>query len=263
MSIVSPKEISRVRQIERIIKSKFNKSDIPDGQDVVRKRLLHYLEQIETATPQDDFASIYQTTIHERFESMDKDELIRRLLWLQLKETIDTYHNAGDLNASHDDRRSNRDSGYVRLFMNVGQKDGINNAQQLVQFVTEATDVEQNIIQRVTVRDLSSFFNVPKEAADFIMTAMAQQKLKGRKVRIEEAEQSRGGGSGSRGGGGYGGRDNRGGSRGGYGGRDRNSGGRDNRGGYGGRDRGSRNSSQSSDNKRYSRKISNRNNNDR
>ncbi|MEZ5016790.1 MAG: DEAD/DEAH box helicase [Flavipsychrobacter sp.] len=191
MSITSPKEISRIRQIERMIKTKFNKSDIPDGAEVVRKRLFYCLEQIEAAEPKDDFASIYQSSIHERFEDMDKDELIRRLLWMQLKETIDAYHNAQDLNASAGKERSGgRERGdSVRLFMNMGEKDGIKSPQDLLQFVTEASDVESNIIQRITIRELSSFFNVPSDAADFIMAALSQKKHKGRKVRIEEAEQ--------------------------------------------------------------------------
>ncbi|XZF16024.1 DEAD/DEAH box helicase [Chitinophagaceae bacterium MMS25-I14] len=201
MSIVSPKEISNIRQIERLVKLRFHRSDIPDGAEVVRKRLFFYLEQIATAEPQNDFAAVYQQTIHERFEEMDKDELIRRLIWLQLKETIDAYHDAEDLNAGYEKgNKEARSSGqYVRLFINLGAKDGLNN-EKLVQFITESTDMEANTIDRVTVRDLSSFFNVPSSAAEFIQQVLPTKKYKGRKVRIEEAEQRSGGGGGSRGG---------------------------------------------------------------
>jgi ATP-dependent RNA helicase DeaD len=77
------------------------------------------------------------------------------------------------------------------LFINIGEKDGIN-PQRLVQFITESTDVEPNVIERVTVKDLSSFFNVPADAADYIKEHLSQKKYKNRKVRLEEAEQSRG-----------------------------------------------------------------------
>lgn len=237
MSIVSPKEISGIRNIERLVKQKFNRSDIPDGAEVVRKRLFFHLESIETAEPITDFAEVYLNSIHERFADMDKDELIRRLIWLQLKETIDAYHDAKDLNAGYDDKGSrgagggNRDS--VRLFMNMGEKDGINSPQKLLEFVTGATDIESNLIQRITVRELSSFFNVPGSAVEFVMTALSQKKHNGRKVRVEEADQSgkSGGGGFRERGGGNGGfrersggfnRDNRGGEKGGRsGGRER------------------------------------------
>ncbi|MFN4247103.1 MAG: DEAD/DEAH box helicase [Flavipsychrobacter sp.] len=190
MSIVSPKEISNIRQVERISKTRFHKSDIPDGAEIVRKKLFYYLEQIETAKPEADFAKIYQSTIHEKFEDMDKDELIRRLVWLQLKETIETYNEAEDLNAGYEQKersRGNRSS--VRLFINIGIKDGVSGPEKLLQFITDSTDIEANVIDRITVRDLSSFFNVSGTAAEFIVQTLSAKKYKGRKIRIEEAEQ--------------------------------------------------------------------------
>lgn len=198
MSIVSPKQISNIRQIEKLVKQRFHKSDIPDGAEVVRKRLFYYLEQIANAQPQADFGKLYHDMMHEQFAEMDKDELIRKLIWLQLRETIDAYQDAEDLNAGYE--RADRDRGgsgrYVRLFINIGEKDGLN-AQKLVQFVTESTDIEPNIIQRVTVRDLSSFFNVPADAAEYIVEHLSQKKFKNRKIRMEEADQ-RGGAGASR-----------------------------------------------------------------
>jgi len=239
MSIVTPKEIGIIRQIERIAKAKFHKSDIPDGAEVVRKKLFHYLDQIAEAEPKEDFAKLYQHNIHERFEEMDKDELIRRLIWLQLKDSIETYGTAKDLNAGFDkgtrerggDRGERGDRGdrgerstdrsgkaVMRLFINLGQKEGMTN-DKLVEFIVGSTDIEPGTISGVTVRELSSYFNVGSDAAEFIMTALASKKFKGRKVRVDEAEQRTGGGrpsfgGGDRsGGGGFRGRDS---DRGGY-----------------------------------------------
>lgn len=196
MSIVSPKQISNIRQIERLVKQKFHKSDIPDGAEVVRKRLFFYMEQIAEAAPKADFAKLYRDSIHEQFAEVDKDELIRKLIWLQLKDTIDIYQDAEDLNAGYDNRekpaRGNRSA---RLFINLGEKDGLT-TQKLIQFITESADIDENAIERVTVRDLSSFFNVPGNTAEYIVETLSSKKFKGRKVRLEDAEQSKGGGGG-------------------------------------------------------------------
>ncbi len=197
MSIVSPKQISNVRQIERLVKQRFHKSDIPDGAEVVRKRLFFYMEQIANAEPLPDFAKLYRDSIHEQFADVDKDELIRKLIWLQLKDTIDAYQDSDDLNAGYENKDKDRSRGnrYVRLFINLGEKDGLTN-QSLVKFITESIDIEANVIDRVTVRDLSSFFNVPGEASEYIVEHLSQKKFKGRKVRLEEAEQRSFGGGG-------------------------------------------------------------------
>ena len=196
MSIVSPKQISNIRQIERLVKQKFHKSDIPDGAEVIRKRLFFYMEQIANAEPRADFAKLYRDSIHEQFAEVDKDELIRKLIWLQLKDTIEIYQNTEDLNAGYEGKASDRSRGnkYVRLFINLGEKDGLN-AQKLLQFIVESTDIEPNTIDRMTVRDMSSFFNVPGDAAEYVIEHLSNKKFKGRKVRLEEAEQHTGGGS--------------------------------------------------------------------
>jgi ATP-dependent RNA helicase DeaD len=202
MSIVSPKQISNIRQIERLVKQKFHKSDIPDGAEVVRKRLFFYMEQIANAQPRADFAKLYRDSMHEQFAEVDKDELIRKLIWLQLKDTIDAYQDADDLNAGYEGKdKGARGNRYTRIFINLGEKDGLN-TQKLIQFITESVDIDANVIERVTVRDLSSFFNVPGDAAEYIVEHLSSKKFKGRKVRLEEAEQGRGGAPG---GGGYGG----------------------------------------------------------
>lgn len=208
MSIVTPREISSIRNIERLVKQKFNKSDIPEGGDVVRKKLFFFLDQIATTEPKADFAETYQDIIHERFDELGKDELIRRLIWLQLKDTMDSYSESNDLNAGFGAagaaRPSNVATGWKRFFINLGEKDGLN-TQGLIDFIHESTDVEKNMIERVTVRDMSSFFNIRAEAADFIQTSLSSKKYKGRKVRVDDAEQGNRGGGGGRpsGGGGY------------------------------------------------------------
>jgi len=206
MSIVSPRQISNIRQIEKMVKQRFNRCDIPDGAEVVRKRIVYYMEQIATAAPKPDFAELYHDAIHEQFEGMDKDELIRRLIWVQLKETIEAYQDSEDLNAGFDRGDSGKGRGgsvgkTVRLFINLGEKDGIT-APKLVQFLTESTDIEPQLIQRVTTRELSSFFNVPPDAAEYIMEQMSSKKFKSRKIRMEVTDERPSSGGGSRGGGG-------------------------------------------------------------
>jgi ATP-dependent RNA helicase DeaD len=191
MSIVTPREVGQIRNIERMAKSRFLRSDIPDGAEVIRKRLFHFLDEIETTTPQEGFGDAYQELIHERFEALDKDELIRRLIWVRLKATIDAYDDADDLNAGYagtgGQKEGSNNSKTRRMFLNLGTKDGMSN-QKLVQFVAEQSDIDPALIDRVTVRELSSYFNVASSAADFILGALSGKKYKGRSVRVDEAQ---------------------------------------------------------------------------
>lgn len=203
MSIITPREIGAIRNVERIAKKKFHRSDIPDGAEVVRKKLFFYLDQIEQTVPQKNFAETYLKAMHERFAEMEKDELIRRLLWLQLKDTVADYQDAEDLNAGYEEKTrpagraamSSGNGNSVRLFINLGSKDGLSPGT-LVRFLTESTDIDSKMIDRITVRELSSYFNVPPSAAKFILEVLPQRKFKSRKVRVDEADAHTGGGGG-------------------------------------------------------------------
>lgn len=202
MSIVTPKEIGKLRLVERVAKTKFTKTDIPDGNEVVRKRLYYFMEKIEGLAGEPQFSEKMSKVISERFADIDKDDLIQRLLWLQLKDTIASYEDAPDLNSGYAQKdsaeRGSRD-GSSRLFINLGTKDGLN-AGKLVQFITEQTDFDPKLISRVTVRELSSFFNIPSDAVDYISANITSRKYNNRKVRVEEADRKPDFGDRSRGG---------------------------------------------------------------
>lgn len=194
MSIVTPRELSQIRNIERLVKQKFTKCDIPDGSEVIRKKLFHFLDEVEAAKPQKNFGDTYRQMIHERFEEMEKDELIRRLMWLQLKDAIAANQDSEDLNAGYEEKTRSVKPGSksTRLFINLGTKDGMQPGT-LARFLTETTDIPGKMIDRITVRDLSSYFNVPNSAAQMMLEILPGKKFRNRKVRVDLADEKPGG----------------------------------------------------------------------
>src|SRR5690606_22850425 len=105
-------------------KSKFEKSNIPEANDIVNKRLEHYFSKVENVVVDEKFAAKYQPTIDAQFANLTKDELVQKLVWLQLKDTIASYENASDLNVKTKDRpnmeKMGMDDESRRLFINLG-----------------------------------------------------------------------------------------------------------------------------------------------
>ena len=201
MSVVTPREIGKIRQIERMAKTKFIKTEIPNGNEVVNKRLTYFLDKVQNLEEAPNFSEKVSEAIQERLAGLDNEELIQRLLWLQLKDTVAAYEDSEDLNSSYAAPKgpvTNAD-GSVRLFINLGTKDGLN-ASKLVNFIVEQSDFNPNLVSRVTVRELSSFFNIPSDALDYISNSIVSRKYQGRKVRVEPADSkpSFGGGGGGR-----------------------------------------------------------------
>lgn len=212
MSLVTPREMGRLRQVERIAKTRFEKQMVPDGNQVVDHRIHAILDEIVAAEPQKDFINLEDEAIAEKLSALSSEELIEKLLWMQLKQTIQTYKNARDLNAGgasgrergSDDRRRG-DSTTTRMYFNLGSKDGMNPGS-LVALLADTADIDGQTISRVTVRELSSFFNIPNESVAYVTKVLSNQIIKGRKIRIEEADnkpnpRGRQGGGNHRGGG--------------------------------------------------------------
>lgn len=198
MSIVTPREIGKVRQIERIIKSKIDKKDIPAAKEIIEKRLDFFLEKVNQTQPSEQFEEEYKDVLATKFEAFTKEELIDKLVYLQLANTLEAYTDAPDLNVAIKGKPSSENVGRSRdskrLFVNLGTKDGVS-VGGLVEFIADVTDLDRKMFTRVTVRELSSFLNVPNDAAEYIIQNLTQQKYKNRKIRVEVAEDKPGYGS--------------------------------------------------------------------
>ena len=46
ISIVTPKEIYRLKQIEKMVNTRLHKMDIPSGKDVCRKQFFHFIDRM-------------------------------------------------------------------------------------------------------------------------------------------------------------------------------------------------------------------------
>ena len=206
--------------------------------------------------------SIFDKTVLEGLEplmELSKEELVKKMLSLELRRFSDEYLNAPDLNVAE---RSSSDRGErgsregapreraygsnqgTRLFVSIGQKDGLD-ISTLKEFITATTGVSNADIHRVDVKGVYSFVNIDEGNVEKVMKSLHGSEFKGRQVRVEVSGNAndtgrtrsssgggrsygggdrggRGGDRGGRSGGGYRGGD-RGGDRGGSGERSRSS----------------------------------------
>lgn len=190
LSLVSPRQISAMRQIERVVRSKFTKASIPKGQEVVKKRIEHFLHQVQQADPPESFQETCDALQEEALAEGGPTELIQKLLWLHMKDTLDAYRNTHDLNVSTEAGGPGRHSrgNSRRLFINLGHKDGIRGPEDLMALIKEHADIPSSRIHRISIKELSSYFNVEAADAEQILLALPSKKYRGRKIRMDEAQ---------------------------------------------------------------------------
>jgi ATP-dependent RNA helicase DeaD len=214
MSIVHTREISRIRQIERMAQVPFHKLEIPSGKDVCRKQFFYFMDKLLQADISHGDYETYIPMLEEKFASVTKEEVLKRVAALEFDRFLRYYENAEDLNTrerTRDDRsraertgdkfsgRERRDTqgrefkgsaGSVRLFVNLGTKDGFYNASFL-QFILDMSDLSKDVLGRIDMKEMNSWIEIDKKAAPQMIGAIDGKKYKGRRIRMNEADSVR------------------------------------------------------------------------
>src|SRR6195952_2405806 len=98
ISIVHSREVSRLKQIERMIKVPFHKLEIPGGKDVCRKQFFHFMDKLLQTDISHGFYETYLPMLEEKFADVSKEEVLKRMAAMEFSRFLKYYENAEDLN---------------------------------------------------------------------------------------------------------------------------------------------------------------------
>jgi len=203
ISIVTPKEVYRLRQIEKLINNRFHKMDIPSGKDVCRKQFFHFIDKMLQADISHGEYETYLPVLKEKFEAVQKEEILQRVAALEFDRFLKYYENAADLNFREEKRAERgqrvphrdtqgrsfggRNGNYQRLFVNLGTKDGFYKASFL-QFILDMSDLKKEVLGRVDMKEMNSWIEIEPGAAKKMIRSIDGKNFRGRKIRMNDAE---------------------------------------------------------------------------
>lgn len=208
IAIASPKDMGRIKDIERILKTKFEKLDVPTGVDVCEKQLFHLVHQLHDVEVKDEEIEKFLPAIYEELKDLSKEELIKRFISEEFNRFYNYYQNAPDLNMGKDGKGS-VDGAFgngrtTRFFVNMGSMDGFN-INSLKDFMAEAVRLHPRMVFNLDVKDSFSFFETESRFVDNFIALNSQNiEFNGRNLSLEISQrkmrESTGGGGGYRGG---------------------------------------------------------------
>lgn len=210
ISLVTPREIYRLRQIERLVKTNFHRMDIPSGKDVCRKQFFHFIDKmLQTDISHGEYET-YLPALKEKFGHIEKEEILQRVAALEFDRFLKYYENAADLNMREQKRPEKRgerterpvagrtgesrtrtsssgSGNYQRLFVNLGTKDGFYKASFL-QFVLDMSDLSKDVLGRIDMKEMNSWIEIEPGAGKKMIKAMDGKNFRGRKIRMNDAD---------------------------------------------------------------------------
>ncbi|MDP4637469.1 MAG: DEAD/DEAH box helicase [Crocinitomicaceae bacterium] len=243
--LINGREIGKIKAIERQMRTTFTVGEIPNAEEICEIQLMKLINKtIATEVKEDDIAK-FMPQILESFESLSKEDIIKRFVSTEFNRFINYYDRAGDLNAAARDDRGGerkgvksdraREEGKTRFFVSIGRRDGLNPGA-LLRIVCDATGLNSQAVGRIDLMTSYSFFEADQEHTEKILKNVNGTDFEGHQVSIEVTASKEGGSGRSEGGRGRGrfGGESRSGGGGGYAGRSGGGGGFSGRSGGGG-----------------------------
>ncbi|MEI6020835.1 MAG: DEAD/DEAH box helicase, partial [Bacteroidota bacterium] len=186
IAIITPKDNGKIKDIERIIKKKFERKDVPNGLEVCEKQLFNLVHKLHNVEVKDVEIESFLPAIYEELKDLSKEELIKRFISEEFNRFHEYYDNAPDLNivkGSVDGAFGN--SRTTRFFVNMGQLDGFN-IHSLKEFVADSVKLHQRMIFNVDVKSSFSFFETESKLVDtFLALNSSNIEFNNRKISLE------------------------------------------------------------------------------
>lgn len=210
MALIKPEETRKLKQIKSSTKIEIVEKQIPTGDEIVKAQVEGVFEKLFTV--HEDFFAFDESLVPD-LSAFTKEELVHKLLQVQLKELANYYKDKNDLaqqklsaekdipSSRRERRREDRDGkrerggkpkrrneNMVRFFFNLGKKDDLKKVDML-DIINKATKKAKKRpdIGDIEILEKFSFFEVEKEFKNEILHNFPAMKFKGKEMRAEVA----------------------------------------------------------------------------
>jgi ATP-dependent RNA helicase DeaD len=191
IAMITKRELGKVKQLEKTLKSPFKKMPVPTGSQVCQKQLLALMHKVREVKVNESEIEEFLPAVYEELHDISKQELIKRFASIEFNRFLDYYRNAPDLNQDGEtkgrDSDDDRFSTGSRFFINLGKMDGLEKGN-LLSLIDDSCGVDGRSVGRIELKGAYSFFEVEKEKANSILEGFKDMEYRGRQVRVEVTE---------------------------------------------------------------------------
>jgi ATP-dependent RNA helicase DeaD len=186
--LINRSELGKIKQIEKKINARFHLSKVPGAVEVCEQQLMKLISKIKTVKVNESGIAKYMPYFMNELSSLDKEELITRLVSIEFNRFLDYYRHAPDLNVDIAHPQNNPGGKIyadgARVFINLGSMDGFND-ESMRKYVEEITGIKSEEISQVIIKGVYSFLHIPVQKLPAFIESFVGEVYKGRKVRVD------------------------------------------------------------------------------
>lgn len=197
IAICHLREHRRLRQIEQSLSISFEEGKIPSGQEICHKKLYAFVDKLEHTIPNEQDLLPYLTATQERLAWLNKEELLKRLLYMELDRLISYYQQAEEIpqveppkkqKTTKKNEPKTSSKGFQLLRINIGKRDRV--------YPNTLIDILNHCLQdfveigKIDIYDSYTLFEVPQKEVPDIVDEVSQYELHGRQLHVTIANAS-------------------------------------------------------------------------
>lgn len=185
LSFVCGKEAYKLREIAKYCHTKIKLKPVPSLDDVTNRRVDSIFREISAIIEEEDMTKVtkhIERKINEEdFTALDVAAAFLKL-YLSSKE--------GSVEGMEEDFAFSNEGGMVKLFINIGKKDGVK-PRDILGAIAGESGLSGKLVGEIKMYDRYTFVEVPCESEQEVLYAMKRAKIKGKKINIEPAKKER------------------------------------------------------------------------
>jgi ATP-dependent RNA helicase DeaD len=215
LALVDPKDGGKLKSIERIINSKFEKMTVPKADEICEKQLFSLVEKMKNVEVNEKAIEKYMPSVVETLSEFTKEEIIAKFVSTELNRFLNYYSKSRDINENMSERgnrdrgdrdrgdrdrgdrdRGERDGGrrdrdrrqtrddQQRFFVSLGEKDGFNHGA-LLRLICDNAGISKGQIGKIDILNNFSFFEADKSEVDNIIKNSQGVDFEGSTMNVE------------------------------------------------------------------------------
>lgn len=195
VSIINLKEQGKLRQIERVIRKKFERLPVPAGTEICERQLFNLIEKVTNSDVNDEQIDPYMDKVYAMLESLSKEDVIKRFVAQEFNRFLDYYKNAPDLNVDvkaerrkdkgTDRRRTRSGRSMTRIVFNVGKGKGLSK-KDVIDLMVNASGRKDLEIGQIEIYKRASSVEVDGKFSKKLISDLNRRVYKGVKIEAEE-----------------------------------------------------------------------------
>ena len=180
-SLVTPKEYTMLKQIQRVTKSNIHRKAVPTVDEIFSTKFSGMVSKVKDTIEKEDFSKFIPLAM-ELDEEYSLVDVAAALMKIQFDKESSFDYSSNTLEAPAKEE--------VRFFFSVGRRDGVT-PKMLVNYIKDQARIRASLIGDIDILENFAFVNVDSEVSNSVLEKCSGPKLNRRKVNVEVAKKSR------------------------------------------------------------------------